>query len=241
MNLTIDIGNTCTKLVVFDNDYPVHETICDGELLPAINAIVEKYPISLCAWCSVRNNERETEELLHHFPFRSRQLRGDTEVPLPVAYQNRKTLGADRLAAVLGATALQPNENLLIIDAGTCITYDFVSAHHGYLGGNISPGLDMRLKALAHFTAKLPKVEAHGELPEIGKNTETAIRCGVIHGIAHEIEGYVDEMRLQHTDLKVFFTGGNGFDFTGRWAQQPINEPLLVARGLNRLLSLTSR
>ena len=238
MNLTIDIGNTLAKLILFDGSEPIHEEILPKDLHEVLERITAQYQPERCAWCNVSGNDAEIEKALTILPCPVTHLVGTTEVPITVCYKTRNTLGADRLAAVLGATTLYPNTDLLVIDAGTCITYDFVDAKGNYLGGNISPGVDMRFKALHHYTARLPKIEAEGELPEMGLNTETAIRCGVIRGLTYEIEGYAHDLKMRYPNLRVFFTGGSNFSFSQPFCDQLLTDPYLVARGLNRLLNI---
>ena len=236
MNLTIDIGNTRAKIILFDKKTPVYEEILSGNMDKALERIVSQYKPEQCAWCNVGGNEEKFTQLLKKLPCPTIRLTGLSEVPVQVLYKSKETLGADRLAAVLGATSLYPETDLLVIDAGTCITYDLVDAQGNYYGGNISPGIEMRLKALHHFTARLPKIEEEGECPEIGDNTETAIRNGVIKGLTYEIEGYVKQWRNTYPHLKIFLTGGSKFDFSSPLNEELLTDRYLVARGLNRLL-----
>lgn len=235
MNLTLDIGNTRTKLNLFDGEEPVYEEVLSEDLNVALERITAQFHPEHCVWCNVSGDDEEIERALSVLPCPVIHLTGTTEVPLTVCYQTRNTLGADRLAAVLGATALYPQTSLLVIDAGTCITYDLVDALGNYLGGNISPGLEMRLKALHQFTARLPQVAAEGDLPDVGINTETAIRCGVVKGMIYEIEGYATHLQQEYPDLRIFFTGGSNFGFSEAFEEQLLTDRYLVARGLNRL------
>ena len=236
MNLTLDFGNTRAKIILFNGQEPVHEEVLSGDLYEALQTITERFHPEKCAWCNVSGNDEELARAIATLPCPAIHLKGTTEVPLNVCYKTRNTLGADRLAAVLGATTLCPATPLLVIDAGTCITYDLVDAQGNYLGGNIAPGVEMQLKALHQFTARLPKVEADGELPEVGFNTETAIRCGVIKGATYEIEGYATRLRKEYPDLRVFLTGGSHFCFSDEFQRYLLTDAYLVARGLNRLL-----
>ena len=235
MILTLDIGNTRAKLILFDGEKPVYEEVLSEDLNVALERLVARFHPEHCVWCNVSGNDEEIERALSVPPCPTTHLKGNTEVPLTVCYQTKNTLGADRLAAVLGATTLYPDTNLLVIDAGTCITYDLVDAEGNYLGGNISPGLEMRFKALHQFTARLPKVETDGALPDVGVNTETAIRCGVVKGMIYEIEGYATHLQQKYPDLRIFFTGGSNFGFSETFEQQLLTDHYLVARGLNRL------
>ena len=154
-------------------------------------------------------------------------------------YASPETLGADRLAAAVGAAYCCKGHDLLIVDAGTCITYDYVSAEGHYLGGNISPGLGMRLRALHEQTARLPLVNADGEIERIGSNTINAIRAGVLQGVDYEITGYIRTMMRRKPDARIFLTGGNGY----RFAQETEVErnDALVEIGLNCILQYQQR
>ena len=128
-------------------------------------------------------------------------------------YKTPETLGMDRLAAVVGANYLSPGRNLLVVDAGTALTYEFIDAEGNYWGGNISPGIYTRFKTLNACCDKLPLIERKGETPEFGFDTETAIRAGVIRGIEFEIIGYITLLQKKYPDLLVFLTGGDKFSF----------------------------
>ena len=161
---------------------------------------------------------------------------GLTPVPIASRYQTPRTLGADRMAAAVGAWSRWPGRNVLIVDIGTCATFDFLSEDGEYLGGNISPGPLMRLKALHQFTGKLPLVDALGEMPEFGNTTETAIRCGVLNGLRHEIEGYVERYRKMYPRLVVCFTGGVHLDLALADDVEVVTDPYLVPEGLYCIL-----
>jgi type III pantothenate kinase len=158
------------------------------------------------------------------------------DTPLDIAYRTPGTLGSDRLAAAVGAWDIQPGKNLLVIDAGSAITIDFVSRDGTYHGGNIAPGIKMRLKALHQFTGRLPMVEKEGDTPTFGYDTETAIRSGVLKGIAHEIDGYIEETRSKYGDIFVFLTGGDENSLKNMIKSRIFADKYLVARGLNRIL-----
>jgi type III pantothenate kinase len=166
-------------------------------------------------------------------------LQLDHQTPLPIknAYGTPETLGKDRLAAIVGARQLYPGENCLVIDAGTCITYDLLRADGVYLGGNISPGLAMRFKAMHAFTARLPLVE-QGEIKDpIGQSTETAMRNGGQLGTVLEIEGFIRLFSDQFGSLRVIFTGGDADFFAKVLKIEIFVNPDLVLRGLNKILT----
>lgn len=236
MNLTIDIGNTRTKIALFDGETFVREEKfenTDAEHL--LNVVKEKKAEGL-AFCSVAAENPLLVEALKQLPYPVLEVKGTTPAPVTVAYRTPETLGADRLAAVVGAVTLKPQTDLLVVDAGTCITYDFVDATGNYLGGNISPGVEMRLEALHNCTARLPRIEADGDTPDIGHDTETAIRAGVVRGIGYELQGCIRHWQKRHPDLRIFLTGGDRFTFSDALRKNILTDSHLVARGLNKLL-----
>jgi type III pantothenate kinase len=159
-----------------------------------------------------------------------------TPVPLRIGYETPETLGRDRLAAAVGAATLQPGRDLLVIDAGTAITFEVVEASGLYLGGNISPGLETRLRALHDYTKQLPLVSAEGEVPLLGSRTETAIRAGVVNGMVYEMQGYISDLQKRYPSLVVFLTGGHSFYFERRLKTPIFAAFNLVLTGLNSIL-----
>lgn len=237
MNLIIDIGNTIAKLVVFDENEPIAEIHTSNQTLEALPDIIRQYPaLTRGIVSSVIDLSRTAQQQLEALPFKPIMLDGQTPVPIRIGYRTPQTLGADRLAAAVGAMTLRPGHDLLVIDAGTCITYEFVDHTGCYHGGNISPGLEMRLTALHEHTAHLPLVHPEGETPQVGYDTETAIRTGVISGIRHEIEGYIREFQTKYPDISIFLTGGNIYHFDTPSKNCIFADKFLVPRGLNRIL-----
>lgn len=235
MLLTLDIGNTRAKLVSFVDGRPRLEAACAVSELPAAFAAIAAHrpEVTSLRWCSVGADDALVEALLARTGWPTRRLVAAAEVGgVCLAYRTPHTLGVDRLAAVLGARSLQPQGHLLVIDAGTCITFDVLLADGRYIGGNISPGLSMRLAAMHAHTARLPLVDAQGELPLLGLDTPTALRSGVVRGIAYEIEGYVRRLREEYGTISTFLTGGNRSDFPVSAESCTFADEYLVARGL---------
>lgn len=141
-------------------------------------------------------------------------------------------LGADRVASDIGARSMMPEHTLLIIDAGTCLTFDVIGRDGTILGGAISPGINLRLKAMHEHTAALPLLDAEGEHPVLGYDTPTSMRSGAINGIRWEIEGYIRTMQKMYPDLHVFMTGGDDMEFPEDLQHIITREPLLVQKGL---------
>jgi type III pantothenate kinase len=181
----------------------------------------------------------ENDELLSKLKHKSTvliELSHHTPIPIENKYQTPETLGKDRLAAVVGATFLKPDSDILVIDAGTAITYDFIDANKVYWGGNIAPGLNLRLRALHEFTQKLPLVEAKEESPILGTDTESAIISGALYGIVYEMDGYINHLKIKYPQLSAFLTGGSTFYFDTKLKNAIFAERNLVLIGLNRIL-----
>lgn len=236
MKLIIDIGNTTTKLVAFKGDEPIEQIKLEGMTLDGAQPFLLKYQFTHGIVGTVRDITEEVEQQLEALPFPILRFTTNTPIPIHNRYRTPHTLGTDRLAAAVGASTLKPGKDLLIIDAGTCITYEVIDAQGNYWGGNIAPGMQMRLRALREFTAKLPLVEPEGEVPGMGYDTETAIRSGVLRGMKYEIEGYIRSMRAKYPHLLVFLTGGNKIKFDTTIIDTIIDDKYIVPRGLNRIL-----
>lgn len=159
-----------------------------------------------------------------------------TPLPFKNNYKTPESLGMDRLAAVAGAYFNYPRQNCLVIDAGTCITYDFIDASGQYHGGGISPGLHMKLKALKKFTSKLPLIAFRPDVELIGKNTKESILSGVVNGTLAEIEGVINRYQQFYNDLIIIICGGDSNFFESKLKGRIFAEPKLVLIGLNRIL-----
>lgn len=235
MTLTIDAGNTQTKASLFQGDRCVAAACllaADGRQL---REWVRHYPVERCAISDVGDRSLSLRTLLAELEIPTLCVTGLTPAPLKNGYHTPETLGADRWAAAVGAADLLPAHPLLIIDAGTCVTYDFVAASGEYLGGNISPGLALRFAALHEHTAQLPLVDPKGATPNPGIDTPTAIRTGILTGWQDEIAGCIDRFRQAHADLQIFLTGGDAVYFSTDASLPLRREADLVARGLKVL------
>ncbi len=241
MNLIIDIGNTVAKLAAFDGDKLLEVVHDSNETLEQLPAFFRKYPFRKAILATVIDLTADVRSRLDDLPVPVLYLGADTPLPVENLYETPRTLGYDRMAAVVGANALCPGRDLLVIDAGTCITYEFIDALGRYHGGNISPGLQMRFKALHQFTGRLPLVEPDGRLLPLGKDTETAIRSGILRGMEYEISGYIQSMKHKYPELLVFLTGGNEFSFDTNLKNIIFADKFLVLKGLNRILNYNDR
>lgn len=237
MNLVIDIGNTRTKFSVF-NSGEVLITVPVDELNPShIDVLQNEYPeLKQVIVSSVKNYSNELKEKLQSSFDKFIEL--DEHVPLPIEnlYQTKSTLGKDRIAAVVGAFDLYPNENILVIDAGTAITYDVINEKRQYLGGNISPGIEMRFKALNYFTGKLPLVQKADWNKLFGNTTEQAILGGVLNGVVFEVDKTIEAFKEFYKNLKVIITGGDADFFDKKLKNSFFVNFNLLALGLNRIL-----
>lgn len=241
MNLIIDIGNTNAKLALFNRQAfePERVVVTSNQTLDLLETIVEEYAGRIRAGIAstVVNLSPSICARLQALPFPLQWLTHETKLPFNNLYRTPQTLGTDRLAAVAGAYYEHPGRNILIVDAGTCITYDFIDSQGNYHGGNISPGIHMRLRAMHQHTRRLPLVEAEGERPALGVDTETAIRSGVWQGIVYEIQGYLQALSKEHNNLLTFLTGGDVISFDASIKNSIFADEYLVLKGLNRLLT----
>ena len=228
-------------MVAFQGDEPVDLIRSESGELTGLEAFLHKYQFSKGIVGSVRDLTEHEERALASLKFPLLRFSPSTPIPISNRYRTPETLGSDRLAAVIGASSLKPGTDLLIIDAGTCITYEVIDARGNYWGGNIAPGMQMRLRALHEFTARLPLVEAEGEVPGMGYNTETAIRSGVLRGMKYEIEGYIKSMRSKFPHLQVFLTGGDHINFDTNIKNSIFSDRYLVPRGLNKILDYNEK
>lgn len=237
MNLIIDIGNNSAKFFLFQGEQIILHTRKENSSFDVIDEWNRLYDIDKVIVSSVIT---DCESLLDEISkLQCPVIRFDKSTPLPleVNYRTPDTLGSDRIAAAVGAWGEAPGRNILVIDAGSAITIDFVGKDGKYNGGNITPGIKMRLRALHEHTDRLPMVEKEGDTPAIGYDTETAIRSGVINGICHEIEGYINEFKQKYCDVLVFLTGGDEKPLKNRIKSCIFADKYLVAKGLNRILN----
>lgn len=212
MNLCIDQGNSRTKVALMTDEGKIIKDFIYKQFSSAdVERLFELYDISDSIISSVVNIEAAVVNALHRHSQHFVLFDHNTPVPIINRYETPQTLGQDRLAAAVGAKSLCPNENLLIIDVGSAITYDFVTEQGEYLGGNIAPGMKMRFTMLHRMTKKLPQVEADENelIPLFGKNTRDAIAAGVVRGVAYEVKGYMRTLQEKTPHFRTFLTGGH--------------------------------
>jgi type III pantothenate kinase len=235
MNLVIDAGNTLTKLAVFEKNSLIELWKGTKVDLNIIKSFQTRYPVDAIIVSDVTGAFHDLENLLEttsEFFW----MTPDIPTPLTIKYESIETLGTDRLAAAVASWSLFPDASTLTIQAGTCITYEITNNQSEYLGGSISPGLDMRLKALHTFTAKLPLVKKEEIGYFTGKTTQEAILAGVINGCSAEIDGIIDHYKIIFPDLMVVFGGGDTFFFDKRLKNRIFATANLVLKGLNIIL-----
>ena len=233
MTLLADFGNTRVKVAV-RNGESLTEIYCGPDGLRELQDAVKGIAVDGGMWCTVHELDKDLENWL--FSLGMSPLKWDTPTPVRNAYSTPRTLGMDRLAAAVGAWSLGKGQNILVIDAGTAITVDLVTADGVYQGGNIAPGIEMRLRALHDYTGSLPLVQAQGNIPWLGADTDTAIRSGVVNGVKKELKGYIQEANQRYGSVLVFLTGGDAesFDLIDKNANFVAHN--LVIRGLSCIM-----
>jgi type III pantothenate kinase len=237
MHLVIDRGNTLCKVGIFDpQDQLVHVETVNELTVELLARLLTAWPVRAGILSAVRELDAPVLEWLEdRLPFFLR-MTPETALPIGNAYATPHTLGLDRLAAAVGAWSLHPGSTLLVVDMGTAITYDLVDREGVFRGGNIAPGLRLRLQSLQQGTGRLPLVEPRPDFPFLGESTETAIRAGVMQGILLELQGYVRELQGVYPDLFAFLTGGDLIFFADRVKNGIFVHENLVLSGLNRIL-----
>ena len=233
MNLVIDYGNSSAKVGIFDQQQ-LHEKQSFSSL-EALKNFLGKIEVDNCMISSVTT---DADQLLKSVNAKSRKFILSHTLPLPISirYSTPHTLGVDRIAGACGAKQLFPNQNTLVIDAGTCITYDLTDQFGNYHGGGISPGLKMRFEAVHTFTAKLPLVNPVHNPALIGNSTETSIQSGIINGLLAEMDGIIELYKAKYPQLRVILCGGDGPFFENSLKASIFASPDLVLIGLNSVL-----
>ncbi len=237
MNLAIDVGNTRVKVALFKDGSIFYDAIFSKDsFVEEICKISKKYSIQNAIISSVASiSKEEIKEIGQLFSLVS--LNAETNLPFDNQYQSKETLGVDRIALVAAAKTKYPDENVLIIDAGTCITYDFINEYGIYSGGAIAPGIEMRYKSLHTFTDNLPLLKV--KLPEklIGNSTKNSIHSGVVNGVLAEINGIIQQYEEKNKKLTVVLTGGNTNFLAKRLKNGIFANPKFLLEGLNSILT----
>jgi type III pantothenate kinase len=240
MNLIFDIGNTSTKMAVYDGNEKKTSIRTKQYSCERLEEIFSQYSLDKAIISTVRNTPEFIIDLATHGIPYVHVLSHHTKLPFKNEYETPETLGPDRIAAVTGAYYLYPGRNIMVIDAGSAVTYDFLSGKI-YKGGNISPGLSMRFRALHRFTGKLPHGSTTDHYPSPGKNTMEAVTAGVIDGLIFEINEYIREFEEKNIDSVIVFTGGDSGYLKSRINYKVIYHPDLVLEGLNHILEYNAK
>jgi type III pantothenate kinase len=232
--LILDIGNSRIKIANFQNSKLIQEFTCNElqEAMRIINGLEFEHVL-------ISSVKYDLAVLQKQFDFPFVFLNADTHVPFKNEYLTPQTLGVDRKAAVVGARERFPDGHLLVVDLGSCITFDVLNDQDQYLGGNISPGISMRFKAMNEFTARLPLTQLEiNDLPQnlIGKSTQEGMQIGVYQGVRFEMEGYIKACQEQFGQIKVIICGGDSILFESLTKDYIFVIPNLVLFGLNRIL-----
>jgi type III pantothenate kinase len=238
MNLIVDAGNTYVKVAVFQKDNMLfYESFKKEVFQKKIEKILQEHAaIDRMITSSVTRLSSDTQQFLQNLRIQVHALTHQTKVPFQNRYATPETLGVDRIALVVAAVTQYPKQNVLVIDAGTCITYDFKTDKEVYLGGGISPGIQLRYKTLNLLTANLPLLEP--KMPEnyIGNSTENAIHSGVSIGVITEIDGIIDRYKEQFEHLTVILTGGDTNFLAKRLKNTIFANSKFLLEGLNNVL-----
>ncbi len=234
--LVLDYGNTLKKLAVFENGQLLSCTKTKDSITPIIKTIQTNFPHLQHAIIGSVSSVPDAELKLLKSQFKLFIFNHNTPLPFKNAYQTPHTLGLDRLANVAGGTARFPHENLLIVDIGSCITYDIVNKQGVYLGGAISPGLKLRAKAMHHFTEHLPLIQPEKDTALLGQDTYSCMQSGIIHGTAAEIDGMISSYRSDYKNIRTILSGGDALYFEKRLKNNIFAAPNLVLEGLYNIL-----
>ena len=236
MNLVIDIGNTQIKVAVFQETILIFkDQFSSDQLISRVLSISEQYNIKEGIISHVTNLDQtlllELKKIVKLI-----ELDYQTKLPFLNKYLTPKTIGVDRLALIAGAKGQFPDQNVLVIDAGSCITFDFINKNAEYFGGDISPGIEMRYKAVNHYTANLPLLNRIELLPELGDSTQNAIHRGILNGVIQEIEGVIGQYQTKNQKLTVVLTGGDTIFLAKNLKSSIFAIPNFLLEGLNSIL-----
>lgn len=242
MNLIVDVGNTLVKFAVFLNGELHYKTGFElSQFESQYSGLKKTFPELQSAIISSVGRLSKHQIDLIKADLNLIELNSETKLPFINGYKTPKTLGADRIALVSAAVFHYPRKNVLIIDAGTCITYDFINAENHYLGGAISPGIRLRYMSLNNLTAHLPLLETKQPETIIGDTTESAIHSGVVMGVVTEINGVIDEYRHKYPDLTIILTGGDANFLSNQLKNSIFAHSNFILQGLNFILDYNSK
>ena len=226
-----DFGNTRKKLAIFHGAELKEAVVLTDDSIDKVRSLIETYKPAKSILSSVIEHDPALEDLLMSAT-QFHKLNHLTKVSFTTPVGKPETIGADRLALAAAAVHYYPDKNNLVIGLGTCITYNFINKYHEFVGGAISPGLEMRLKALNHYTAKLPLVKADSNIPLIGYDTNTNILTGVVMGMAKEIDGFIEAYKEKFRNFNALLTGGDIVYLASHLKNKIFADPDLIFKGL---------
>ena len=229
--ICFDFGNTRLKAAIFQHTKLNEVVIVENDSPSTIESVLKKFSPQKTILSSVINHNADIENLLAS-KTKFHKLSYLSKLPYTTPVGKPETIGADRLALSAAAVYFFPKQHNLVIGMGSCITYNFINADHEFLGGGISPGMEMRMKALNQFTAKLPIVKPDGNVPLIGYDTVTNILSGVVLGIANEIDGFINSYKEKLSNFNVHLTGGDLVYLAPHLKNQIFADPELIFKGL---------
>ena len=231
ITLCFDFGNTLLKFGVFKNDQLIKVDVLENDQPETITRTLDSYQPGHTILSSVIHHNPEIEKIMAQ---KSTFVKLDATVKLPFTTPVGKpeTIGADRLALAAYASFFYKNQNNLVIALGSCITYNFINKYNSFIGGSISPGMQMRFKSMHDYTAKLPIVKVDWNFPLIGYDTKTNILSGVLQGMAAEIDGIIDEYQNKFEKFNVLLTGGDTANFVRHLKNKIFADPYLILKGL---------
>jgi type III pantothenate kinase len=231
VTLCFDFGNTRKKCAVF-HEAEINEVITlNDDSLDTIQSLINQYQPQKSILSSVIDHNPAMEDLLSS-KTKFHKLNHLSKVSFTTPVGKPETIGADRLALTAAAVYFYSKKNNLIIGLGTCITYNFINKYHEFVGGGISPGMEMRLKALNFYTAKLPLIKADSNVPLIGYDTNTNILSGVVIGMAKEIDGFIDAYKEKFGNFNAVLTGGDIVYLGSHLKNKIFADPDLIFKGL---------
>ena len=241
MNLIIDVGNSFVKLAVFKGSNIKHKVVIElGDFIREVKVLRKEYTLIDRAIVSSVGKLKKKDIITISKYFDTMVVGSETNLGFKNLYKTPKTLGVDRIALVCASISQFSDNNVLIIDAGTCVTYDFVNSENEYLGGAISPGIRLRYKSLNNLTANLPLLESKMPKNIIGGSTDESIHSGVIYGILNEIDGVIESYKLKYSDLTVILTGGDAKFLSKQLKSSIFANPNFLLEGLNFILQFNS-
>ena len=232
--ICFDFGNTRLKAAVFENENFSEEIVLPNDETITIKKLLAGHQPQKTILSSVIEHNPEIEDLLAA-KTAFHKLSHLTKANFTTPVGRPETIGADRLALSAAAVHFYPKKNNLVIALGSCITYNFINQYHEFIGGSISPGMEMRFKAMQVFTAKLPLVQKEWNFPLIGYDTKTNMQSGVIAGITYEIAGFIDSYALKYGNFNVVLTGGDTAYFAGQLKNKIFADPYFLFKGLYAL------